>query len=215
MTYLELVNDVLVRLRETEVASVNDTAYSKLIGKFVNDAKRRVEDAFNWNALSTTITITTSANTYSYILTGSQGRFKLIDVFNDTNNYPLQQAPVSWLNTQFLIATPSTGDPYYYGFNGVDTNGDTKVDIFPIPNGVSSIRFNLVIPQASLSSDSTVLTIPYEPVVQGAYALALAERGDDGGLSNSDAANIYRTTLADTIAIESSRYCENDVWSAV
>jgi hypothetical protein len=45
MTYLELVNDVLVRLRETTVSSVSETSYSSLIGKFVNDAKRQIEDA--------------------------------------------------------------------------------------------------------------------------------------------------------------------------
>jgi hypothetical protein len=58
-TYIQLVNEVLVRLREREVTSVNDTAYSKLIGRFVNDAKRQAEDAYNWNALSTTLTAET------------------------------------------------------------------------------------------------------------------------------------------------------------
>ena len=43
MTYLELVNDVLIRLREAEVETVSQTDYSKLIGKFVNDAKRSEE----------------------------------------------------------------------------------------------------------------------------------------------------------------------------
>ena len=36
MTYLELVNDVLVRLRESTVSTVGETTYSSLIGKFVN-----------------------------------------------------------------------------------------------------------------------------------------------------------------------------------
>ena len=66
MTYLELVNDVLVRLRESTVTTVGETTYSSLIGKFVNDAKRQIEDSFNWNVLSTTVTITTVANTSSY-----------------------------------------------------------------------------------------------------------------------------------------------------
>ena len=44
MTYLELINDVLIRLRETTVAANGETTYSTLIGKFVNDAKRQVED---------------------------------------------------------------------------------------------------------------------------------------------------------------------------
>ena len=62
-TYLQLVNDVLTRLRETTVANVSDTDYSALIGKLVNDAKREVEDAWDWEALATTYTITTSNGT--------------------------------------------------------------------------------------------------------------------------------------------------------
>jgi len=53
MTYLELVNNVLRRLRETEVTTVQSTAYSKLIGDIVNDAKRLVEDAWDWKVLNT------------------------------------------------------------------------------------------------------------------------------------------------------------------
>ena len=63
MTVLELVNDVLVRLREPVVTTYNETTYSTLIAKFINDAKRQVEDAFSWNALGATITVTTAAST--------------------------------------------------------------------------------------------------------------------------------------------------------
>jgi len=71
MTYLELVNDVLARLRETSVSTVTETTYSTLIGKFVNDAKRQIEDAFSWNVLGQTITVTTAASTAAYSLTGA------------------------------------------------------------------------------------------------------------------------------------------------
>lgn len=62
MTYLELVNNVLRRIREEEVTSVNSTTYSKMIGDFVNDAKKLVETSWDWSALRTTLTITTSAD---------------------------------------------------------------------------------------------------------------------------------------------------------
>jgi len=50
-SYLKLVNDVLVRLREPTVSTVNQTAYSTLVGALVNDAKREVEDAWQWSHL--------------------------------------------------------------------------------------------------------------------------------------------------------------------
>ena len=39
MTYLQLVNAVMRRLREEEITTVDESDYAKLIGDFVNDAK--------------------------------------------------------------------------------------------------------------------------------------------------------------------------------
>lgn len=54
LTYLQLVNQVLQALRESSVNSVQDNSYSKLIGKWINDAKRQVEDAWDWQVLNAT-----------------------------------------------------------------------------------------------------------------------------------------------------------------
>jgi hypothetical protein len=215
MQYIQLVNDVLARLRESEVSSVNDNAYSKMIGKFVNDAKRNVEDAYNWNALYDTLTATTTGDIFNYVLVGSGQRFRVIDVLNDTSNTELREATTRWMNQQFLLNSTQKGSPDYYNFNGVDVNGDTQVDLFPIPNGVYNVRFNIVLPQPIMTADSTVLKVPYEPVVFLAYAKALAERGEDGGLASSEAYGLYRTSLADAIALESGRYEEESAWRAV
>jgi hypothetical protein len=56
---------------------------------------------------------------------------------------------------------------------------------------------------------------PKEPVVLGAFARALVERGEDGGLNSSEAYGLYKASLADAIAIESSRYVEEETWEAV
>ena len=66
MTYLETVNKILKRLRERTVTSVEETAYSALIGIFVNDAKQVVEEAWKWSALRTTLTATTTSGIFSY-----------------------------------------------------------------------------------------------------------------------------------------------------
>ena len=79
MTLLELVNDVLIRLREPVVTTYNETTYSTLVAKFVNDAKRQVEDSFGWNSLGQTITVTTVASTPSYSLTGAGQKFQVMD----------------------------------------------------------------------------------------------------------------------------------------
>lgn len=213
--YLELTNDVLVRLREPEASAVTDNAYVKLIAKYVNDSKRQVEDAYNWNALSETLSATTATDIFSYVLEGTGQRFRVIDVLNDTSNYVMKNATTRWMNDMFLIANPAKGAPMYYNFNGTDTNGDTLIDVFPIPNGVYNLRFNVIRPQVELAANSDKLLVPHEPVILGALARAQAERGEDAGTQSSETYALFKQSLADAIALESSRYYEEESWISV
>ena len=215
MTYLELVNDVLVRLRETTVSTVTETSYSSLIGKFVNDAKRQIEDAYAWNVLGSTITLSTTSSAYSYSLTGSGQKFQVLDVLNVTSNLRMRNVDFATMNRYQNFSTPINGIPAYYAFDGVDGSYDTKVTLYPRPDGVYSIPFSLTVPQATLSSDSTIVLVPDVLVVQNAYARALVERGEDGGLSSSEAYSLYKAMLSDYIALESTRYPENQEFVAV
>jgi len=213
-TYLKLVNDVLIRLRENEVTSVSDNAYSKLIGKYVNDAKRMVEDSYNWNALSDTLSATTGADIFNYVLVGSGQRFRVIDVLNDTSDDYLTLKTTADMNRLFLLSTTEKGSPRYYNFNGTNSNGDTQVDLYPIPDGVYNLRFNLIKPQLPLSANGDSLLVPSEPVILGAVARAIAERGEDGGIGSSEMYAMYTQSLGDAIALESGRYLEEDSWIA-
>ena len=209
MTYLELVNDVLARLRETSVSTVTETTYSTLIGKFVNDAKRQIEDAFSWNVLGQTITVTTSASTASYSLTGAGQKFQVMDVINTTSNVGLTNISFVDMNRKLNFTPLVNSIPTEFAFDGVDGSYNTKVNLFPIPDGVYTIKFALTVPQATLSSDSTVILVADTLVAQNAYARALVERGEDGGLSSSEAYLLYKAMLADYIALEGTRYPEN------
>ena len=211
-TYLETVNDVLVRLREPEVTSVNDTSYSKLISRFVVDAQRQVEDAYNWNALSNTLTMVTVPELFNAVLVGSGVRFRLLDVIDDTNDNILTYRSSKQMNELFLT-NRQAGVPLYYNFNGVSPEGDTQVDLFPVPNGNFTIRFNIIQPQDPLQFDSDALLVPAETVIFLAYAKALAERGEDGGMASSEAYQLYQQSLADHISNESNLFEEEFIWS--
>lgn len=214
-TYLEMVNDVLARLRSPQVGSVTDTDYSMLIGKFVNDAKRQVEDAFDWNVLRQAITVTTTAGVASYSLVGSGQKFRELNVLNTSNYYPMRNTTFAEMQEYLQMGTPSQSAPVYYNYNGYDGNYDTKIDLFPVPDAVYTIRFNLVVPQAALTSDSTVILVPEEIVQQNAFSRAIVERGEDGGLNSSEAYQLYRSMLSDYIALESTRYPENQEFISV
>jgi hypothetical protein len=213
--YLELTNDVLIRLREPEASSVSDNAYVKLISRYINDSKRQVEDAYNWNALSETLSADTAAELFNYVLEGTGQRFRVIDVLNDTSNFIMRNASTHWMNQQFLLATPPRGAPMYYNFNGTNSDGDTQVDLFPIPDGVYNIRFNVIRPQVELLANSDQLLVPHEPVVLGALARAQAERGEDGGVQSAETYALFKQSLADAIGLESARYVEEEAWYPV
>jgi hypothetical protein len=212
MTYLQLVNSVLRRLREDEVSSVAQNSYSKLIGEFINDSKRTVEDAYDWTALRNTLTVSTQSTAFNYTLTGSGNRMKILDVANDTSNFFLQYRTSHWMNNAFLIDDAPTGTPQFYSFNGVDNNGDNGVDLYPKPDGVYQVRFNVVLRTGDFTEDTTRLAVPTSPVIQLATALGARERGETGGTSAAELFALADRTLADAIAFDAAQHPEETIW---
>ena len=215
-TYLQLVNDVLTRLRESTVNNVSDTDYSALIGKLVNDAKREVEDAWDWEALATTYTITTSNGTTSYAVTGAGDASRIHRVYNTTNRLYLEERPHEYFITNIDLA-PQTlyGIPGYWGTDGLDSSGDLKIQIFPVPNTAYTIKVDAYTPEAELSNNTDSTKLPKVPIVALAWAKAIEERGEDGGFSSSEAYQLYRSMLSDYIALESTRYPEAQEFVAI
>ena len=212
MTYLQLVNSVLRRLRENEVSNVSENSYSRLIGEFVNDAKRSVEDSYDWTALRTTLTVSTIDSVFNYTLIGSQNKMKILDVVNDTSNFFMQYKSSHWMNNAFLIDDVPLGTPQFYSFNGVDANGDNGVDLYPKPDKVYQVRFNVVLRTHDFTTDSDILAIPSSPVVQLATALGARERGETGGTSAAELFGLADRTLADAIAFDAAQHPEETIW---
>ena len=219
MTYLEIVNKVLRRLRESEVSTVqgsgNANSYARLIGDFVNEAKSQVEVAWDWSALRTTLTVTTSPNVFNYELNGAQNNFKVLDVWNDTSNIEMHYQTGYWFTKEFLMADPQVGIPAFYNFNGVSADKDTQVDIYPIPDAVYNLRFNITKRNVELVEDADIIVIPYRPVMLLATAMAIEERGEDGGQQSINAYSASNSALADEIAMDAARHPEDTIWYSV
>lgn len=212
MTYLEIVNNVLRRLREDEVSSVNETTYSKMVGDFVNDAKTIVEQAWDWSALRTTLTVTTQENVFNYVLVGSGNSIKELNVLNDTSNIVMEYRSANWFDERFLLDTPTNSPPHYYTYNGVDENNDTQIDIYPKPDGEYILRFNCTLRNPLLDNDSDKVQVPSLPIVHLAVALLARERGETGGTSAAEYFTIADQFLTDAIAMDAQRHPEETVW---
>ena len=203
MTFLEAVNAVLRRLREDTVGSVNSTDYSVLVGDFVNQAIYESEHAWDWNCLKDTITVTTAASTATYDFHTADT--KIIEAINDTKNWYMRVIPGRDQAAYDYLDNLQAASPYFYSFEGKSGNY-SQIKLTPTPTGVESIRFYVIKYTTEYDVDGTddaeVITIPSLPVVLNAYARAVAERGEDGGISINKADMDYRSTLADAISMD-------------
>lgn len=217
MTYKELINQVLVKLREETLSdwsgAINDsvtvTDYQKVIGSLINDAKRNIESYHNWLILRETKNINTIAGTKNYSLASGQ-EFKILDVVNNSTGNQLAQVSRTYLNS-IMYPTDPTGEPNYYGFNGSDSSNNLKIDLSPIPTEVQTLSFDIVKYQDVLTAASTVVKVPATPIILGAYARAVAERGEDGGTQSSIAAQEAADSLTQAVILDSGKTeYEND-----
>ena len=212
MTYLEVVNNILKRLRERTVATVNESTYSSLIAVLVNDAKDDVEKAWSWSGLRTTLSATTTEDVFNYELNGSQNKLTVLDVVNDTANHFMKYETAHKFNAFFLNQNTTKGTPYYYSFNGISPDGDTQVDIYPIPDGAYDLRFNVVLRSDELSGDADTFQVPSKPIELLAYAMAVEERGEDGGINPVSAYARANNALQDSIALDAAKHPEETIW---
>jgi len=215
MNYLEAINSVLIRLRERSVESINENEYSSLIGTLINDSIQEVEQAWDWSALRQSLTVTTSNGIFNYELTGSQNSIKVLGVVNATAQGDVAYQTANWFNDRYLTPSPATGSPTYYSFNGVGTTGDTLIDLYPKPDGVYTVRFNVVQRSADLEAPADRIACPHRPIVLLAYAKAVEERGEDNGQTGNSAYMAAANSLSNAIALDASKHPEETEWYSV
>tara|TARA_R110001592_G_scaffold62816_1_gene192264 strand:- start:2993 stop:3646 length:654 start_codon:yes stop_codon:yes gene_type:complete len=212
-TYLSLMNSVLRRLREEEVADVTETAYSKMVGDYINDAKSLVQDSHDWSTLRKTVVVPTVENTTEYSLTGAGERVKLYSAINDTSNFFMHYESPNWFSNAYYISGEVTGTPDSYTFSGVDSNADTKVRVYPKPSGVFSLRFDVCSREPDLTVDSSTTVLPAMPIIHNAVALLARERGETGGTTTQDYFIIADKHLSDAIAQDAYKNPEEFIYT--
>jgi hypothetical protein len=215
-TFLQLVNDVLRELREDEVATWNATEYSTLIGQFINSCKRDAEAAWTWTTLRSSFIVPTVAGTVTYQFTDTDERAQVLDAWNTTTGAHLAKLTWRAMNEVYFGGTPQSGSVTSWVPNGVNTStGAYQVDVYPVPTAAENLNFTVYAPQADLAAGSTVMAVPFRPVVEGAVARARYERGEDGGVSFSEQRQFMERALADHIALDANQHPDDLTWEAV
>ena len=228
MTFRELVNSVLLRLREETIesdwsgsylTSVSLTPYQKLICELVNYSKKNVESYHDWNSLRETFNVKLRDGNMQYTLgdatRGAGNSFRILDVRNKTTGQQLEQVNNDWLNDRmFPTSGVETGAPMYYALNGISQAAvgrepDANIDFYPIPSSAEAnqyIAVNIVGAQKPLTEASQILRVPSQPVILGAWARAISERGEDGGTQYSAVAAEARDVLNQAVQLDAGNF---------
>ena len=217
MSFRTTLNKVLVRLREDTISSdwsgaINDSTavddYQKLIGEFVNEAKQIVEDSWNWGVLRTIISLNTTSGTSQYTITGVNNRSRILQVIDSTNNVNLTQTSDNYFYRVTHTGSSSNGIPSYYRLN------NNTIDFWNTPGGTYAIKIHAVDAPDDLTNAADTILVQENLIVLGAYALALSERGEDGGTPSDQAMLRFKTALTDAISQDSQRTVDETTWYA-
>ena len=214
VTVKDMVNKILTRMRESTVGSINSTDQSSAILRLVNDAKREVEDNFNWTALQDSVTVTTSAGTHTYTL--EQGsvytnqRSRVVDVFNDTTDVRLIAVPYDYARRQSQTTNDEQAEPVHFAVAGYTATQSLQIRFYQTPDAAYSMVVEIVNPQEDLNADAQYTKVPWYPVYLRALALAIRERGEDEGEQYTEVQRAFQQAIGDAIAYEQQHKYQGD-----
>lgn len=215
MTYLQMVNNLQQRLRERTTGSVITSEYSKLLGIFVNDAKREVENSWDWSGLRTSLVVPTVADQSVYTLGDSLNRVTVHDIWDDTNDHWLRQENGAVIRSRLNTDGDQAAQPLVYAYTETASDGDTQIQVWPKPDGVYNLIVRATLREGDLSADIDTTLLPSQPIVLLAYAKAIEERGEDAGVASSAQYALAFKSLSDHISMDANRYPEELCWKEV
>lgn len=202
MTYVQVVNAVLRRMRENQVIDYDDTDYSTLVADFVNDVASDV-CAFHWSSLRHLETVSLDGSLV-YEVSNTVEASEILRVYNDTQNYSLRASPYEDITAAKLYTT-NTSNPEWYREYGIHaTNLTRQIEVYP-DNSYDTLKVSAWTPQDSFSASSTVVKIPTRPLIYGTWALAIEERGEDAGAAGSRIGSMYQRYLQQAVSRELER----------
>lgn len=216
MNYLDIVNNVLRRLREDQVSSLYQNSQSTVVAALVNDAKRMVENSHDWSALRTDLSVGTSSGVTTYSLTGSGNRATILDVRDTTNNAMLRQVSGNYIRRQELVdSNPGLTRPTYYAFDGVDSSGDSQIKFWPTPDNNYVIKAHVILRTADLEAEGDTVSIPAQPIMLMAHAMAAQERGDVSSTDIQSLFTLANKSIGEHIMLDAGKNPEEMVWYPV
>lgn len=219
LTWLQLINKVLPRLREATVAANNTTTYSSLIGSLINQVKSEMEDAYFWSALRDIYSVSAVAGTVTYALTGAGMNAAIISGWNTTTGLELSKGTNQDFDAKYFGVGTSgvqTGNVEQYLDSGFNASYDLVLDVWPSPSSTNLLKFTIYKPQADLAADGDIPLVPQSVLIEETVARAMVERGDETAPRPQPGQTFIMVDLLDSaIARESGRDDSETDWEVV
>jgi hypothetical protein len=221
MNYVDMCNEVLVRMREREIVNVNSAdndPQQKIVTKFVKDAVAFVERAHTWNSSRKLWVIDLAHDVYKYTLRGCAEQSSISFVKYDRGGI-LHEVSAGWMSSRGR----KQGTPGWYAPSHVNDHS-VEMHVWPRPDntfhGTGDI-FEYTVGQfgeASFASPEKQLfvygygkalplkesadpiNLPDDPVLHYALAYAQRERGEAGGQNSQETFALAKQYLSDAIA---------------
>ena len=238
MTYLELCNAVLIRLREDTI-TVNSGAppedflvnpFYKTIGAHVNDAKDRVEDTWKWSGLRASDTVSLASGASGNLGStfdlpdSADNHYDIQNVFwgnadDTTHKYAyVREASYGYVRAVYSAGTNvRAGVPQQWSIaSRNDSTGNLQITLVPPPDTPNTYELYVdrVKHQPALVLPTDRLKVPSLPVYTLATALASRERGEVGGTPSSELFALADRHLSDAIAQDTALFPVEMDWTA-
>lgn len=224
-TQLEIVNKVLLRLREDQVSASTDNEYSQLVAEFVADIHREVVEARQWQSNKHELVFDTVVGQTEYVVSkditdsgdarDANARFpttlSVVRLDSNGNAQAFQYDDDSDETGEALILVPyadlyrfyrqdSTHSIENVTYFAVSNDGvDLKVHFGYTPDTVKKVIIQFDTEDAELesdgSTDNVVVLVPHRPVYLGALFMGLNERGEEIGEPGNIAQGRYYNAL--------------------
>ena len=217
MNFLNITNDVLVRLREPKTSTVRaqKNVVENMVKALVNDAYKYVWAAHQWTATQREWEIITQPNQDSYALDGTDHGARISGVVNE-NGWCLNQCSQEHL-VRHRMMSDQKGDASEFAVVATPNSAAVSIQFMPPPPADETLRYTVIghTGVTPLDYDDDPIVLPYNAVMYYAYALAARERGEVGGQSVQEIFNMANQYLSDAIALDANYASFEQVWEAV
>ena len=217
MNFLDITNDVLVRLREPKTSTVRTqkNVIENMVKALINDAYKYVWAAHQWTATQKSWEIITQPKQDTYDLDSTEHGARISGVLN-SNGWWLDQVSQELLVRRRMM-NQNKGEANAYAVVATPNSAAVSVQFLPAPPDDKTLTYKVVghTGVKPLEYDDDVVVLPYNSVMYYAYALAARERGEVGGQAVQEIFNMANQYLSDAIALDANYASFEQVWEAV